>query len=48
MTGPAAPPTVLIVDDDSSIRTVVTINLEISGFSVLEAPDGGSALDHRA
>jgi DNA-binding response OmpR family regulator len=37
-------PTVLIVDDDNSIRTVITINLQVSGFSVLEAPDGKTAL----
>ena len=37
-------PTVLIVDDDDSIRTVITINLEVSGFSVLEAADGATAL----
>ncbi|MDX6477048.1 MAG: hypothetical protein QOH95_2559 [Gaiellaceae bacterium] len=35
----------LIVDDDSSIRTVVTINLQVSGFVVLEAANGHEGLE---
>ena len=38
-------PTVLIVDDDSSIRAVVSVNLQASGFCVLEATNGDLALE---
>jgi DNA-binding response OmpR family regulator len=38
-------PTVLIVDDDSSIRTVVSVNLLASGFGVLEAATGDLGLE---
>jgi DNA-binding response OmpR family regulator len=37
-------PTVLLVDDDQSIRMVATINLEASGIRVVEAADGNAAL----
>ena len=35
---------VLIVDDDPEVRTVVSWQLEADGFQVFEAPDAGSAL----
>jgi PleD family two-component response regulator len=37
-------PTVLIVDDDRNLRTIIGTNLEIAGFDVLLSPDGPSAL----
>jgi len=37
--------TILIVDDSSSLRTVVKIALVRSGYEVLEAGDGKQALD---
>ena len=37
--------TVLIVDDDPDLRTLLAKNLEHAGFSVLGAPDGQTALD---
>ncbi len=37
--------TVLVVDDNASVRTVVTMMLENAGYQVLAAPDGPSALD---
>jgi DNA-binding response OmpR family regulator len=37
--------TVLIVDDDSSIRAVVSVNLQASGFTVLEAANGDLGLE---
>ncbi|HKW96239.1 MAG TPA: response regulator [Bryobacteraceae bacterium] len=38
-----APPTVLIVDNDRSLRTLLRISLERSGFTVLEAENGERA-----
>lgn len=38
-------PRVLVVDDESAIRTLCRINLELSGMTVLEAEDGRAALD---
>ena len=32
-------PTVLIVDDDASLRLLCRINLELDGYNVLEAPN---------
>ena len=44
--GPAAArPTVLVVDDDDSIRQVVVAALQDEGFAVLEARHGAAALD---
>ena len=37
--------TVLVVDDESDIRELVRINLELDGHSVLTAGDGSKALD---
>ncbi|MEH3075813.1 MAG: response regulator transcription factor [Quadrisphaera sp.] len=39
-----ARPVVLVVDDDSRVRTVVTWQLEAEGYRVVEAGDGGAAL----
>ena len=36
---------VLVVDDDASIRTMLAFVFEDEGFSVIEAADGGEALD---
>ncbi len=36
---------VLVVDDEPTIRMLCRINLELSGFDVLEAEDGRAALD---
>lgn len=36
---------VLVCDDTTSIRTLIRINLELSGFDVVEAADGQEALD---
>ena len=36
---------VLVVDDEQAIRMLCRINLELSGFGVLEAEDGRGALD---
>lgn len=37
-------PTVLIVDDDHVLRTIIGTNLQLGGFDVLSAPDGPTAL----
>jgi PleD family two-component response regulator len=37
-------PLILVVDDDSALRTIMSTNLEIAGFRVLAAADGPSAL----
>lgn len=36
---------ILLIDDESSIRTVLKLNLELHGFSVLEAASGAKALE---
>lgn len=42
---PAPPPGwVLVCDDTASIRLLIRVNLELAGFAVLEATDGGAAL----
>jgi CheY-like chemotaxis protein len=38
-------PTILLVDDDYDIRTVLRLVLEHAGYSVLVAADGEEALD---
>jgi DNA-binding response OmpR family regulator len=38
-------PRVLIVDDESSIRTICRVNLETDGLAVIEAADGREALE---
>jgi CheY-like chemotaxis protein len=40
-----SPGWVLVCDDTPSIRLLIRINLELSGFEVLEATDGAAALD---
>lgn len=42
---PGARPRVLVVDDSDVIRTLITVNLEIEGFEVLQAVDGLDALE---
>ena len=42
--GEALPHRILVVDDESSIREVLTHYLEAAGFAVIEAPDGATAL----
>ena len=44
---PATPvgPTVLIVDDDASLRLLCRVNLELEGYHVLEAPSVAAAED---
>ena len=38
-------PTVLIVDDDASLRLLCRVNLELEGYHVLEAPSVAAAED---
>jgi DNA-binding NtrC family response regulator len=48
MTGASAPggmPTILIVDDDASLRLLCRVNLELDGYNVLEAPTVAAAED---
>ena len=48
MTGASAPggmPTILIVDDDASLRLLCRVNLELDGYNVLEAPSVAAAED---
>ncbi|GAA1393058.1 response regulator transcription factor [Pseudonocardia kongjuensis] len=40
--------TVLVVDDDERVRTLVSWQLEADGFAVVTAPDGAAALDRIA
>jgi DNA-binding response OmpR family regulator len=41
----AQPPTVLVVDDDVSLRLLCRVNLELDGYRVLEAPTVAEAED---
>ena len=38
-------PTVLVADDEEGIRVLCRVNLELSGYRVIEAADGLTALD---
>lgn len=38
-------PTVLVVDDTASIRFLIRTNLELAGYTVIEAEDGQYCLD---
>jgi DNA-binding NtrC family response regulator len=38
--------TVLVVEDDSALRLLCTVNLELDGHRVLEAPTVGAARGH--
>ena len=38
-------PTILIVDDDDSLRLLCRVNLELDGYNVLEAPSVAAAED---
>jgi signal transduction histidine kinase/DNA-binding response OmpR family regulator len=42
---PARPKTVLIADDEEGVRKLLALELEAFGVQVLEAPDGGTALE---
>jgi DNA-binding response OmpR family regulator len=50
-TGAGTPPSLLVVDDDSRVRAVVSWQLEAEGYAVREAADGNAAwqgiLEHR-
>jgi CheY-like chemotaxis protein len=37
---------VMVVEDDDTIRQLITVNLELEGFDVVTATDGQDALDH--
>ncbi len=41
----ATRPRVLVVDDSDVIRTLITVNLELEGFEVVQAVDGQDALE---
>ena len=41
-------PCVLLVDDDATVRDVLTLSLEDSGFTVISADSGAAALAHMA
>jgi len=41
----ASRPKVLVVDDETDIRELCRVNLEFSGYDVLEAADGEEALE---
>jgi len=45
MSGPT-PPRVLVADDESSIRTLVSRVLRRAGFDPVEATDGQDAIEH--
>jgi DNA-binding response OmpR family regulator len=45
VTATAVGPTVLIVDDDASLRLLCRVNLELEGYHVLEAPSVAAAED---
>ncbi|GGN96777.1 hypothetical protein GCM10010112_88340 [Actinoplanes lobatus] len=38
------PPTVLVVDDDESIRDLISVKLQAAGYHTLEAGDGHAAM----
>lgn len=38
-------PRILVVEDHSSVRTLLRVMLETEGYRVMEAPDGPQALD---
>ena len=40
-----SPPSILVVDDEGSIRTICRVNLETDGMTVDEAGDGRQALE---
>ena len=42
---PNGAPTILIVDDDASLRMLCRVNLELDGYNVLEAPSVAAAED---
>lgn len=42
----AAAATVLVVEDDPALRLLCTVNLELEGHRVLEAPTIGAAREH--
>ncbi len=42
---PVTPATVLVVDDSDTIRSLIVLNLELEGFTVVQARDGQECLD---
>ena len=45
LVGPSMPATVLIVEDENALRRAVAKMLRTTGFEVIEAADGSSAID---
>jgi CheY-like chemotaxis protein len=41
----SASPTILVVDDSDTIRSLIVLNLQLDGFTVVEAHDGQECLD---
>jgi CheY-like chemotaxis protein len=39
------PATILVVDDSDTIRSLIVLNLELDGFTVVQAHDGQECLD---
>ncbi len=37
--------TILVVDDEKTIRTLLNVNLTKEGYNVIEAVDGAEAID---
>lgn len=44
-TTPSAPATVVVIDDDPSVRALLEVSLELDGFTVRTAADGRRGLD---
>ena len=42
--GPAGPATILVIDDDPSMRTIVSLSLKLYGYLVLVAENGEEAV----
>jgi CheY-like chemotaxis protein len=41
----AAPARILVAEDDGGVRVGLVANLELEGYEVVEAQDGGRALE---
>jgi two-component system, chemotaxis family, chemotaxis protein CheY len=40
------PKTILIADDNESVRTILKLSLQFKGYNLIEVDDGAKALDH--